>query len=106
MAKDGLGQKAASVGVPTMSALPSNADIRGVKSNVWEGPLSDSCSAAKGRLFDHLVRTAEDRNRHADAQRLGSLEIDHQLKLGQLHDWQISRFFPFENSASEMFRHL
>jgi hypothetical protein len=35
-----LGQKAPSIGVATMSALPSNADIRDVELNVWEGPIS------------------------------------------------------------------
>ena len=32
------GQKAASVSVTAMSALPSKADVMDIKSNVWEVP--------------------------------------------------------------------
>jgi hypothetical protein len=36
----------------------------------------------KLRLFDHLVRQGEHVRRNIDAQRFGSLEIQHQLELG------------------------
>jgi hypothetical protein len=45
------GQKATSVGVATMSALPSNADIWDVKSDVWEGPDSDFGDEVAHRSF-------------------------------------------------------
>src|ERR1700745_4189526 len=45
-------------------------------------PLGDICSAANCSLFDHLVGTGEQRGRYVQAERLGSLEIDHQLVLG------------------------
>ena len=83
-----------------ISGLPPTTDIAAVIALVGFGPLSDSCSAAKGRLFDHLVRTAEYRDRHADAQRLGSLEIDHQFDLSGLLDWQVRRLFAFQNATS------
>src|SRR4051812_24073030 len=30
---------------------------------------------------------------------LGSLEVDHQLELRRLHDWQVGRFLTFENAG-------
>jgi len=38
------------------------------------------------RLIDHLVGAREQRGWHFDANGLGGLEIDGQLKLGRLHD--------------------
>ena len=46
--------------------------------------------------FDDLVGTGEQQLRHAQAQRLGSLQIDHQLELGWLLDRQIRRLLPVE----------
>jgi hypothetical protein len=34
--------------------------------------------------FDHLVGDGEQRERHREAERLRSLEIDHDLELGRL----------------------
>src|SRR3954469_9812943 len=42
-------------------------------------------------LFNRLVGTGEKRLWHGQAERLGGLQIDHQLKLGRLLDWQIGR---------------
>jgi len=36
------------------------------------------------QLFDHLVGTSKERQRYGDAERLGSLEVDHQLYLHRL----------------------
>jgi hypothetical protein len=45
------------------------------------------------------VGAGEQRRRY-EPERLGSLEIDHQFKLGRSHDRQIGRFFSFENSPA------
>jgi hypothetical protein len=47
-------------------------------------------------LLDHLVGLEEDRLRDRESQRLGGLEIDHQLELGGLLDGEISRFAPLK----------
>ena len=48
-----------------------------------DGPVADSCTAAKrALLFDHVVGGGEQRLRHIKAERSSSLEVDHQLELG------------------------
>jgi hypothetical protein len=48
-------------------------------------------------LFDHLVGKGEQRRRHAQAQRLRGLEVDHKAEPVRLHDRQVGRLFAFEN---------
>src|SRR5262245_536749 len=50
------------------------------------------------QLFDHLVGTAEERDRDGEAQRLGRLEVNDQLDFSGLLDGQVSRFLALENS--------
>ena len=68
-----------SEGPRPMSALPPIADIALHRS---ECPLCAksglSCSAAKFRLFDHLVSAHQKRFRNFQPERLGSPEIDDQ----------------------------
>jgi len=45
--------------------------------------LRNRTSAA---LFDHLVGEQLHGNRHFQTKGLGSLEVDHELELGRLHD--------------------
>jgi hypothetical protein len=47
------------------------------------------------KLFDHLVGASEHARWHFDAERLGSLEVDHQLQLGWLLDRKIARLLTF-----------
>ncbi len=35
----------------------------------------------KLKLFDHLVGAGDERRRHSEAERLGGLEVDHELEL-------------------------
>ena len=51
-------------------------------------------------LFDHLVSEREQLVGYIDAERLGGLEIDHQLEFGRLGYRQFSGFRPLENAAS------
>ena len=44
-------------------------------------------------LFDHLVGAGEQRRRHGDGERLGSFEVDNELELRGLDDWQVGRLF-------------
>src|SRR6266446_6582357 len=50
-------------------------------------------------LFDHLVSEREQRRRYFEAERLGSLEVDHELEFGGLHNRQVGGFGAFEDFA-------
>jgi hypothetical protein len=52
--------------------------------------------------FDHLVGAGEQLVRHVEAKRLGRLEVDDQLELGRLHDWQVDRPRAFETQATKV----
>jgi hypothetical protein len=51
------------------------------------------------RLFDHLVGAGEQRWRHVEAERLGTLEVDNELEFSRLLNRQITRFLAFEDAA-------
>src|SRR5258706_14710640 len=51
------------------------------------------------RSFDHLVGEREQRWRNFDAECLGSVQIDEELDLGDLLNWQVGRLVAFQNSA-------
>ena len=69
-----LGQKRTFAPQKVMSALPPKADICSAARDVRFGP-----KAGIANLFDHLVRTSDERGRHGETKRLRSLEIDDQL---------------------------
>ena len=50
--------------------------------------------AGKAGSFDHLVSAGEDRRRNRQAERLGGIEVDHQLNLYHLLDRQIAGLAP------------
>src|SRR5262245_66674656 len=52
------------------------------------------------RSFDHLVGAGEQGGWDLDPERLGGLQVDHELELGGLLDGQIGRLFAFQNSTS------
>src|SRR5262252_7241526 len=49
--------------------------------------------------LDHLVGAGEQHRRHVDAEQLRRLLVEDEFELGRLHDWQIGRFCPLEDSA-------
>src|SRR5262249_46083760 len=50
-------------------------------------------------LLDHLVSAGEQRRRHGEADRPGSLQIDDELELGGLQDREVCWFFALEDAA-------
>ena len=46
------------------------------------------------RLSDHLVRPEEEQRRDGEAERLGGLQVEHQLEFGGLLDRQAPRLRP------------
>ena len=70
----------------------SKADICSAKAHVRFTPKSGHLSALGQKRtfhhsFDHLVGARDEPRRHGEAERLGRLEVDHQLELGRLLDW-------------------
>jgi hypothetical protein len=56
---------------------------------------NDRC--ARCRLFDHLVGKREHPVGHLEAERLGGLEIEHELEFGGLHDRQVGGLLALED---------
>src|SRR5271169_3231618 len=48
-------------------------------------------------LFDHVVGECQQLRWHFEAERLGGLEVDHELEFGGLHDRQVGGLLPLEN---------
>src|ERR1700730_6504562 len=53
-----------------------------------------------GALFDHLIRALQERERDRQAEGLGGLEVDDQLKLRRLLDGEVSGLRPLEDLVS------
>ena len=77
------GQKQTLQRVRPMSAILPKADIDEVVRNVRFVPKADILQCGRGRrLFANLVRLRGKIWRYLDAERLGSLEVDNEFKLG------------------------
>jgi hypothetical protein len=53
----------------------------------------------RASLFDHLVGAGEQRRRHLKAERLRSLQVDHQLVLGRRLHREVSGFLALEDAV-------
>jgi len=60
---------------------------------------ADIARLGKRHLFDHRVGNGKDGPWNCQAERLGRLEIDDQLKFGRLKHQKIGRFLAFEDAA-------
>src|SRR5207248_9640560 len=67
------------------------------REGTFAGARRQRRGCADSGSLDHLVRAGEDRERHGEAERLGGLEIDHQLEFGGLFDRQIGRLGALED---------
>ena len=76
-----------------MSALPPKADICSATRDVRFVPKADI-----GSLFDHLVGALLEMQRHVEAERLGGLEVDHQLELDRGLDGKLARLRALEDA--------
>src|SRR5215831_16988011 len=74
------------------SASLQSADMRSKYAKVRVGPMSDIRS-----LLDHLVGGRKQRGGHSETKRLRRLEIDDQIKLGRLGDWNVARLCALKN---------
>src|SRR4029453_10939490 len=55
-------------------------------------------AVASWRSFDDLVGALLKQRRHVEAERLGGLEVDHQLELDRGLDWKLARFCALEDA--------
>lgn len=69
------------------SALPSGADVVRTHAQVRFVPHPDSCTAAKGSLFDHRVGTCDQSGRYFEAKRLSLIRSPRPPKLTVTEEW-------------------
>src|SRR5215472_1563581 len=56
----------------------------------------------KGLSLDNLVGEGEQGGGHGKAEQLSGLEIDHELELRRLLDWDIRRLFAFQDFVDKV----
>src|SRR5260370_38417332 len=71
------------------SAPPRRAARRSARPRTQGTPV--------GLSLNHMIRPLQERRRDRQAEGVGGLEIDHQVKSGGPIDWQINRSCPLED---------
>jgi hypothetical protein len=61
--------------------------------------LTNAVQQSCDDLFDYLVGERLYRVRHLDAECPGRLQVDDELELGRLRDWQVGRFLALEDAV-------
>src|SRR6266487_2621002 len=82
------------IGWSASRALPDNRRWSSLE------PASYAISAERSSL-DHLVRAQQQRLRDREPERLGGLEVDHELELGRLFHGKLAGLRPLENLVDE-----
>src|SRR5262249_31247601 len=85
-----------------LNCLPAKSGLRLSRGNCCVA-LSNPMSALGQKqtlaiLFNHVIRTSEQRRRNCEAQRFRGLEVNHQLVLGWGLHGKVSRLFAFEDA--------
>src|SRR5207245_10063506 len=78
--------------IPKAARLSSRAAF-----GCWGTPRGEMNSR---RSFDHLVGAGEQRRWHGEAERLGSLKIDHQLVFGRRLHRKVGRLLALEDAIN------
>ena len=81
-----------------MSAIPPISTELLHYGNGRKGPGADSCAATKSVLFDHLVGGSEQVRRDGEAECLGRLEVNNELKLRRLLHRKITGMLTFKDA--------
>src|SRR5215471_5761446 len=80
-----------------MSALPLKADMCSATRDVRFGPKASLRPQQIARSLNQLVGASEQRRRHSEAECLGSYQVDGQIKLTRLLDWDVAGLRPVQN---------
>jgi len=75
--------------------------VRRVSPTKWQVSGSRPRSGHSLVLFNDLVSAGEDRWWHRQPKRLGSLQVDQQLKSRRLLDWKVGRLGAFEDDPRQ-----
>src|SRR5437879_6371484 len=84
--------------VPGMSALLRLHPLFSIATNLSRSANRDLAHRIKAPLFDHLVGARQQRCRHFEAERLGGLEIDHQLVFCRGLHGKVGSLFALEDA--------